>query len=158
MLALAFDLGREAAGAIGHLEEGAPRALFNLDSPAPVGACCSRLKSAASEHLMAAMNRGERVVLAWEKPYIPRGSAGGSFDVSARLLGMHGVLAMLGHEWGCYAKAFNVATIRAQVVGNGRAKDPEIMRFCMDRGLTPETSHQADAALVWFMAQRELTS
>lgn len=45
-------------------------------------------------------------------------------------------------------------SVRARVVGSGRAKKPEVMAWCRTQGWEPPNTDAADAAALWELARR----
>lgn len=69
-------------------------------------------------------------------------------------LGLAMVTEMAGYRRKITTRECGPSTVRARVLGNGRAKKEEVVAWCKAQGWNPKTHDTADAAALWVLACR----
>ena len=72
-------------------------------------------------------------------------------------LGLLMVCEMFKHRASIQLKVCAVSTVRARVIGTGRAKKPDVMAWCERQGYGPPDYDAADALALWELSRRALT-
>ncbi|CAB4144693.1 hypothetical protein UFOVP469_46 [uncultured Caudovirales phage] len=67
-------------------------------------------------------------------------------------LGLSMIVEMCGFRRDIVTRECAVTTVRKRVVGSGRAKKEDVMKWCIEQGWRPPGHDAADAAALWKLA------
>lgn len=72
------------------------------------------------------------------------------------LIGLNMLAHTICFRWELPIEKIAATTVRAQVIGSGRAKKPDVMAWCHAQGFTPQDDNAGDAlALLHFALRRQ---